>query len=52
MKCLVVFMFLMTLRWTLARTIGGGYCSSYMDNSIINIVFSTSSDYLSVEYEK
>lgn len=52
MKCLVVFMFLMTLRWTLARTIGGGYCSSYMDNSITNIVFSTSSDYLSVEYEK
>lgn len=53
MKGMVVFMLFMTLRWTYSRTIVvGGYCSSYMDNSITNILFSTSNDYISVDYEK
>lgn len=49
---LVFFMLLMTIRWTLARTITGNYCSSYMDNSITKIVFSTMNNYLSEDYEK
>lgn len=51
-KYLCIFMFLMTIRWTVGRTSAGGYASSYMDNSITNIVFSTSYHYLSVDYEK
>lgn len=53
MTLMIVFMFFMTLRWTYGRTmVRGGYCSSYMDNSITNIIFSTSYDYLCVDYEK
>lgn len=51
-KLLVVFMLIMTTRWTLSRTVSGSYCSSYMDNSLPKIVFSTSYNYLSVDYEK
>ena len=51
-KCLCIFMFIMTARWTISRTIPGGYSSSYMNNSITNILFSTSYDYLSIDYEK
>lgn len=51
-KLLVIFMLIMTTRWTLGRTISGGYCSSYMDNSLPKIILSTSYNYLSVDYEK
>lgn len=51
-KLLVIFMLIMTTRWTLGRTISGSYCSSYMDNSLPKIIFSTSYNYLSVDYEK
>lgn len=51
-KLIVVFMLIMTTRWTLGRTISGGYCSSYMDNSLPKIIFSTSYNYFSVDYEK
>lgn len=51
-KILVIFMLIMTTRWTLSRTVSGGYCSSYMDNSLPKIMFSTSYNYLSVDYEK
>lgn len=51
-KYLCIFMFLMTARWTIGRTTPGGYASSYMDNSIPKIVFSTTYHYLSVDYEK
>lgn len=51
-KMFLTLMFLMTLRWTIARTLtNGGYCSSYMDNSITNIIVSPSFEYLSVDYE-
>lgn len=53
MNLMIVFMLVMTLRWTHGRTmVRGGYCTSYMDNSITNIIFSTSYDYLCVNYEK
>lgn len=53
MSMMIIFMFFMTLRWTYSRTmVKGGYCSSYMDNSITNIIFSTSYDYICVDYEK
>ena len=42
----------MTIRWSIGRITPGGYSSSYMDNSITKILFSTSVDYLSVDYEK
>lgn len=51
-KLLVIFMLLLTTKWTITRTISGGYCSSYMDNSIPKIILSTSYHYLSVDYEK
>lgn len=49
---LILIMFLMTIRWSIGRITPGGYSSSYMDNSITKILFSTSVDYLSVDYEK
>lgn len=52
LNILILCMILMTTRWTLGRTISGGYCSSYMDNSIVDIVFSTSYNYLTVDYSK
>lgn len=52
LNILVVCMFLMTLRWTDGRTTPGGYASSYMDNSIVNIVFSSSYDYLKINYSE
>lgn len=42
----------MTVKWTYSRTLSGGYCSSYMDNSIPKIILSTSYSYLSEDYEK
>lgn len=52
LNVLLLCMFLMTARWTIGRTTPGGYASSYMDNSIVNIVFSTSYDYLKVDYSR
>ena len=49
---LIVSMFFMTVKWTYSRTLSGGYCSSYMDNSIPKIILSTSYSYLSEDYEK
>lgn len=40
-----MFIFL-NAQMTLGRTISGGYCSSYMDNSLFKIFFSTAYDYL------
>lgn len=52
LNILIICMFFMTARWTDGRTTPGGYTSSYMDNSIVNIVFSTSHDYLKIDYSK
>lgn len=53
MNLMIFFMLFMTLRWTYGRTmVIGGYCSSYMNNSITNIIFSTSYDYICADYEK
>ena len=52
MKGIIVFMLFMTIRWTVVRTIPGGYSSSYMDNSITNIIFSSTYEYLSVKYDE
>lgn len=41
----IIFMVL-NLQMTLGRTIGGGYCSSYMDNSISKMLFSNVYDYI------
>ena len=43
----LLFVFLVTnYQMTYGRTLSGGYCSSYMDNSIIKILFSNIYDYL------
>ena len=43
----LLFVFLVTnFQMTYGRTLSGGYCSSYMDNSIIKILFSNIYDYL------
>ena len=52
LNILVICMFLMTARWTIGRTTPGGYASSYMDNNIVDVVFSTSYDYLIVNYRE
>ncbi|MBQ8501353.1 MAG: EpsG family protein [Bacteroides sp.] len=52
LNIMILCMFLMTVRWTKGRTTPGGYASSYMDNSLVNIVFATSYDYLKVDYTK
>lgn len=38
--------FILNFQMTIGRTISGGYCSSYMDNSIFKIIFSNAYDYL------
>lgn len=50
-KVIILSMFLLTVRYTIGRTSPGGYSSSYMDNSLGKIVFSTFNDYISVDYE-
>lgn len=53
LKVFIICMFFMTMKWTFNRTlVKDGYCSSYMDNNIVNIVFSSSYNYLIVDYEK
>jgi len=43
-----MFMFLiLNFQMTYGRTLSGGYCSSYMDNSIFKLLFSNVFDYLS-----
>lgn len=42
---IVVFM-LLNLQMTYGRTLSGGYCSSYMDNSIAKVLLSNVYDYL------
>lgn len=52
LKLISIAMLILTIRYSIGRTTAGGYASSYMDNSITKIVFSTSFDYWSVDYEK
>ena len=40
------FFFLTNLQMTYGRTLSGGYCSSYMDNSVVKILISNVYDYL------
>lgn len=49
---LLTVMFMMMLRYSMGRTIGGGYSSSYMDNSLTKLVVSPLEDYLIVRYDK
>lgn len=42
----VLFFFLTNFQMTYGRTLSGGYCSSYMDNSIVKILTSNVYDYL------
>ena len=51
-KSCVMLMLLLTFRFSLGRITPGGYTSSYMNNSLTEIVFSTSFDYLNVDFEK
>lgn len=43
---LMVTFMILNLQMTLGRTISGGYCSSYMDNSIVKLILSNPLDYL------
>lgn len=51
-RIIVVIMFLLSTRFTLGRLGGGGYASTYMDNSIVKICTSNMIDYLSVDFDK
>lgn len=49
---LVFLFFTLSLRYTIGRLTPGGYTSSYMDNSVSKMIFSSTFDYLNVDYEK
>ena len=51
-KVILILMFVLTLRFSYGRTLNGSYRSSYMNNSLSEIVFSSAFDYLAVDYEK
>ncbi len=46
MQLYLLFLLFFTLRLTIGRTVTGGYLSSYMDNSLSEILFSSVNDYL------
>lgn len=44
--CFFLFFYVTNLQMTYGRTLSGGYCSSYMDNSLAKILFSSTYNYL------
>lgn len=51
-KVSLLIVILVIAIFTKGRTIGGGYCTSYMNNSPYEIIFSTTNQYLSVKYDE